>query len=327
MAEFDVKWIKLSVGMFEDEKIDFIQSLPEGDAILNIWIRLLTMAGKCNAGGFIFLTQNIPYTEDALAYKFKKPVNVVKLALKTFQGLDMVDVKENGLIYISNFPKHQNMEGLEQIKKREQEREKKAKYREKLKEIQAPSKEEIVGTDENVPGTVPGTNEGTSQGQSMGTPSIIEAEVDKEDITTTADETPPVDNVNSVDKSEQVIKMFDENIQKSTPLETEQLKKWCSEVEPEVVVTAITEAVMYNAKNMAYINSLIISWKGKGITTKVALDAYKLEVEKEKAAKKSKQQGKKKQDTSDGMVMVGERKYDINKLEKSLLGRTEDEGG
>ncbi|TJX14987.1 hypothetical protein E9840_04595 [Tissierella creatinini] len=53
MAE--VKWIKLTTSMFEDEKIDFILSLPEGDSILLIWIRLLTMAGKCNSNGFIFL--------------------------------------------------------------------------------------------------------------------------------------------------------------------------------------------------------------------------------------------------------------------------------
>lgn len=149
----------------------------------------------------------------------------------------------------------------------------------------------------------------------------------EEEITTTAaGETPPVDNVNIVDKSEQVIKLFDENIQKSTPLESNQLTEWCSEVEPEVVMTAITEAVMYNAKSMAYIKSLIDSWKGKGIKTKVALDAYKLEVEKEKATKKGKQQGKKK-GSNDGTMMIGDRKYNTKDLEDKLLGRKTEEGG
>ena len=61
--------------MFEDEKIDFIESLPESDAILVIWIKLLTLAGKCNAGGFIFLTEKIPYTTEMLAHKFRRPIN------------------------------------------------------------------------------------------------------------------------------------------------------------------------------------------------------------------------------------------------------------
>ena len=58
----EIKWIKITTGMFQDEKIDYIESLPEADAILIIWIKLLTLAGKCNSNGFIFLTENIPYT-------------------------------------------------------------------------------------------------------------------------------------------------------------------------------------------------------------------------------------------------------------------------
>ncbi|PPA88325.1 hypothetical protein C4A76_09695 [Brevibacillus laterosporus] len=43
------------------------------DAILVIWIKLLTLAGKCNAGGYIFLTESIPYTDEMLSHKFKGP--------------------------------------------------------------------------------------------------------------------------------------------------------------------------------------------------------------------------------------------------------------
>ncbi|NLC26147.1 MAG: replication protein, partial [Fastidiosipila sp.] len=73
-----VKWIKITTNMFDDEKIDFIESLPEADAILIIWIKLLTLAGKCNAGGFIYLADNIPYTEEMLTHKFKRPLNTVR---------------------------------------------------------------------------------------------------------------------------------------------------------------------------------------------------------------------------------------------------------
>ena len=44
MAE--VKWIKLSTQMFEDEKIKLIEQMPEADTILIIWVKLLAQAGK-----------------------------------------------------------------------------------------------------------------------------------------------------------------------------------------------------------------------------------------------------------------------------------------
>lgn len=80
----DVNWIKITTNMFEDEKIDYIESMPEADTILMIWVRLLTMAGRSNMGGYILLTEEIPYTEEMLAHKFKRQLNTVKFALQTF---------------------------------------------------------------------------------------------------------------------------------------------------------------------------------------------------------------------------------------------------
>jgi len=130
----EIEWIKITTGMFEDEKIEFIETLPEGDAIISIWIRLLCMAGKCNAGGYIFITEKIPYTVDALASKFRKPINVVKFALETLKQLDMVHLDENDRIAITNWAKHQNVDGMEKI--REQNRLRVAAYREKKKQEQ-----------------------------------------------------------------------------------------------------------------------------------------------------------------------------------------------
>lgn len=135
----DVKWIKLAVDMFEDEKIDFISSLPDADSILVVWVRILTMAGKCNAGGFIMLTETIPYTDDMLAHKFHKPINLVRLALETFTRLGMI-VRDDGKIGLVNWQKHQNFDGLEKI--REQNRIRGANFRERQREkaaLPAPS--------------------------------------------------------------------------------------------------------------------------------------------------------------------------------------------
>lgn len=140
----EVKWIKITTSMFEDEKVDFIESLPESDAILIIWIKLLTLAGKNNSNGFIFLTEQIPYTEEMLAHRFRRPLSVVKLALKTFESLGMIEFDDIGYLKITNWEKHQNIEGLEKI--REQNRIRKQRQREREKALMAPLKEEMGAT-------------------------------------------------------------------------------------------------------------------------------------------------------------------------------------
>ncbi|WOA56436.1 phage replisome organizer N-terminal domain-containing protein [Bacillus mycoides] len=127
----EVKWIKLSTSMFEDEKIRLIESMPEADTLLIIWIRLLAQAGKTNASGYIFLSKNIPYSDEMLATIFNRPIATVRLALQTFQQFGMIEITDDQYICISNWEKHQNVDGLEKI--REQNRLRKQKQREKLK--------------------------------------------------------------------------------------------------------------------------------------------------------------------------------------------------
>lgn len=133
MAE--VKWIKITTDMFDDEKIRLIESMPEGDAILVTWIKLLTLAGKTNDNGTIYLTETIPYTEDMLSTICRRPLQIIRLALQTFEKLEMIAV-ENGIINIVNWEKHQNIERLQQI--REQTRTRVARFREKQRLLSEP---------------------------------------------------------------------------------------------------------------------------------------------------------------------------------------------
>lgn len=128
----DINWIKLHVDMFDDEKIKIIQSMPEGDAILVIWIRIIALAGKCNAKGLVLIEDEFPYSDEMLATIFNKPLATVRLALGTFEKFRMIERTEKG-IYISNFEKHQNTEGMEKI--REQARIRKQREREKKRAL------------------------------------------------------------------------------------------------------------------------------------------------------------------------------------------------
>lgn len=128
MAE--VKWIKITTDMFDNRKIKHLRKLPDGNNIVLIWVMLLTMAGRCNSNGMVFLTQNIPYTPKMLADELDFEENTVKLALQSLEQLEMI-VMDNGFFSIPGWEEHQNAEALEKI--REQNRIRKQKQREKQK--------------------------------------------------------------------------------------------------------------------------------------------------------------------------------------------------
>ena len=132
----DVKWIKLTTDMFDNRKIKHLRRLPDGNNIVLIWVMLLTMAGRCNSNGMIFLTENIPYTPKMLADELDFEENTVKLALASLEQLNMV-VTDQGYFTIAGWEEYQNTDRLAEI--REYNRLAKQKSRAKQKELQAPS--------------------------------------------------------------------------------------------------------------------------------------------------------------------------------------------
>lgn len=128
MAE--VKWIKIVTDIFDDEKILLIENMPEADSIIVIWFKLLCMAGKQNNNGVFTLANKIAYTDEMFATIFRRPINTVRLALKTFETYGMVEIVDN-VVTIPNWEKHQNIIALEEA--REKNRKKVAVYREKQK--------------------------------------------------------------------------------------------------------------------------------------------------------------------------------------------------
>ena len=139
----EVKWIKLSTSMFEDEKIRLIEQMPDADTLLVIWVKLLAQAGKTNSSGYIFLSENIPYSDEMLATLFNRPLNTVRMALETFKRFGMIEIDENSFISIINWEKHQNIEGMERVKKLNAERNKKYRERKKLAALGSGSNSDV----------------------------------------------------------------------------------------------------------------------------------------------------------------------------------------
>ena len=124
----EVQWIRLYIDMFDKRKIKKLRRLPAGNELLLIWVMLLATAGKCNAGGMIYITEDVPFTEEDLADELGFEVSTIKLALNAFAELGMI-TSEDGFISVANWEEYQNTDRLAEI--REQTRKRVAKHREK----------------------------------------------------------------------------------------------------------------------------------------------------------------------------------------------------
>ena len=127
----EVKWVKLTTDMFDNRKIKHLRKLPEGNNIVLIWVMLLTMAGRCNSGGMIFLTENIPYTPKMLADELDFEENTVVLALKALEELDMI-VTDNGVFTIAGWEEYQNTDRLAEIREYNRLAQQKSRAKKKL---------------------------------------------------------------------------------------------------------------------------------------------------------------------------------------------------
>lgn len=135
----EVKWIKIVTDIFDDEKILLIESLPDCDSILVIWLKMLCLAGKQNNGGVFVMSNGIPYTDEMLSIIFRRKKATVKMALQTFESFGMIEIINNA-VTIPNWDKHQSLDAYE--KKKEYDRLYRAKQREKQKALVAHAEKE-----------------------------------------------------------------------------------------------------------------------------------------------------------------------------------------
>jgi len=89
------------------------------------------MAGRCNSGGMIFLTENIPYTPKMLADELDFEESTVRLALTALEQLNMV-VTDQGFFSIAGWEEHQNVEGLDKIREQNRIRKQNQRIRQRL---------------------------------------------------------------------------------------------------------------------------------------------------------------------------------------------------
>jgi predicted phage replisome organizer len=244
-----VKWIKLSVSMFDDEKIRLIESMPDSDTVLTIWIKLLVLAGKTNATGYLYLSQNIPYTDEMLATIFNRPLNTVRYALETFKQFGMVEIDDNNFMYISNWEKHQTLDKAEKIK--EQTKKRVAEHRER-------KKLELGLNQKNV--TLHVT-------QSNATELELEKELEQE-------EELEIDNIN-------VFNFYQQNFGVLNGFIADEIQHWVDDLNEELVIEAMKRTLEQQQK-WRYTKGILANWQNKNFKSIQDVHAADLEFKNRK---------------------------------------------
>jgi predicted phage replisome organizer len=313
MAE--IKWIKLYVEMFDNRKIKFIRKLPEGNDILLCWIMLMASAGKCNTGGYIFLTENVPYTPEMLSNEYEIPLSTIQLALETFKRLNMVNTDIDGCIYLPNWEEYQNVDRMSELK----EYNRLAKQKERKKQKLLKSVNDMSMTLQE--GKMDSVNDASIRSRRC---QDIDIELDKDlDINNNinareeeeivsersrdANETPQTVNelnetvsktekVHSRDVGTQAIDWAEKNWGRLIPKgETDSILAWCDEFssrgspDPDgVVIEGLRCCLNADVRNMFYLRRVLTDWREAGVLTVADVETRELERKGQKAHKRNK---------------------------------------
>lgn len=237
LAMSEIKWIKITTDIFDDEKICLIDSLPDHDAILVIWFKILALTGKHNRNGLLMMSEKVHYTDEMLATIFRRPLNTVRMALDIFEQFGMVEIID-GVIALPNWEKHQNIDGMEKIKI--QTRNRVARYREKQKKF-------ALGGNVTCNVTVTESNATEEEDNK------IRKDKDK-NITTTS--------------SGNILELFQSEFRRLlSGFEIEEINHLINENDSELVKEALRIAVNLGKPNVKYIGGILRNWQQNQVTT------------------------------------------------------------
>ena len=242
----EIKWIKITTDIFDDEKICLIDALPDPDAILVIWFKILTLAGKHNSNGLLMMTDKVHYTDEMLATIFRRPLNTVRMAIGIFEQFGMIEIID-GIISLPNWEKHQNVDGMEKIK--EQTRNRVAKYRKKQKNL-------ALG---NVTGNVTVTDGNALEEDEDKNKNRLDEDKNKNRITTTT---------SSSGSEENILELFQSEFRRLlSGFEIEEINHLLNENDGDLVKEALKIAINSGKPNIKYIGGILRNWQMNNVTT------------------------------------------------------------
>ena len=125
----DVKWIKLNVGMFDGNSFKKIKKAKIGgesfrDKLTAVWFELMDFAGKCNAGGQLIESPEIPFSNlEDIAVLIDREPEELNLCMQYYVANRMITVIDD-VYMLTNWAKYQSTDKLAEIREQNRIRQK-----------------------------------------------------------------------------------------------------------------------------------------------------------------------------------------------------------
>lgn len=260
-------YMRLKQDFFETEEMIILESMQDGYLYSNILLKLYLRSLKRD--GKLMFNDTIPYSAEVLATVTRHSVGTIEKAMDVFQKLGLVEVMDDGAIYmlqIQNF-----------IGKSSTEAERKRRYRDKIKLEKSDNQAvlEDVGHLSTIGvGHLSGhsstrdrdrdrdreeTEEDRELKQELNLDIQIEAEAENRELSSaTADKS----NFNIFDYYQNRIGLLD-------GFQLQQLEAYqaIDGMETDLIKIAIDKAADNSKRSFGYINSILKSWAQNGIKT------------------------------------------------------------
>ena len=234
MSKYDTtkfSWLMLNEDFFDDDAIQWLEEQPNGKEYSLFYLKLCLKSLKTNG---ILIRQVgqmlVPYDASKLAELTRIDVDTVVVAMELLQKIGLVEILENGEIYLSQI---QNMIGSKSIGAFKKQQQRMLKNEEKTTSGQEADK---------CPPEIRNKNK-----------EIRNKNIDINLITTT---------------TTNITKYIEDNFKRDiVPLEKEKIKSWLSVFDETMIKKAVDIAVLNNKFTFAYISGILNNWEKTGINT------------------------------------------------------------
>ena len=289
-------YLKLRENFFDNDDVAILESMPDGILYSNILLKLYLRSLKNN--GKLMFNDRIPYNAQMLSTITRQPVAVVEKSVGIFKEMGLIEVLDNGAIYMLDIQNFIGSSNTEADRKRE--------YRRK---IALEKGQKLLGhssghlSDEQAP----------------------EIEIEKER---------EIEIEKDIDKNpvELIVEEYQSRIAPLDGTQFEILKEFITldGMEAKVILKAIGLAADNGKRNFSYIRAILTNWKNDGVLTIAAVN------ERERAYKESKikgQSGNQKSNVPEWSqpnyvnTTSEETKEELEKRKQEMLKRLDNGGG
>ena len=249
-------YLKLVDNFFDRDEMIMLESMPDGYLYSNILLKLYLRSLK-NTGKLMF-NDRIPYNPTMLANITRHPVAVVEKAVDIFQQLGLVEILDNGAIYMLDIQDF--------IGKSSTEADRKRNYRRRIDEEKKQLLEE----------------KGQTVGQMSQQVSEINGQMSGQISTIIRDRPRDRDETQNNKSVGEFASLYEKNIGMINGLVSEWLIGISNEIDIKLFKRALEICTERGKTNLGYLKGIINNWTNKNITTYDQLQAYKLQQDKPK---------------------------------------------